>query len=76
MPIKSYILHFEEGKKNILLKELQQLKGCEIIPAQNHNVVVLVTDTATEEIDNNLYNQLLEIKGLKHMSLVSGFDPK
>ena len=76
MPIKSYILHFEEGKRNILLEELQHLKGCEVIPAQNHNVVVLVTDTATEEIDNNLYNQLLEIKGLKHMSLVSGFDPK
>ena len=76
MPIKSYILHFEEGKKEILLKELHKLENCEVIPAENHDVVVLVTDTDSEELDNNLYNQLLEIKGLKHMSLVSGFDAK
>ncbi|MBK5208867.1 MAG: hypothetical protein JJE44_05090 [Flavobacteriaceae bacterium] len=76
MPIKSYILHFAEGKKEILLKELYKLENCEVIPAENQDVVVLVTDAATEEIDNNLYNQLLEIKGLKHLSLVSGFDAK
>ncbi|HEY9169023.1 MAG TPA: hypothetical protein VIN72_06020 [Lutibacter sp.] len=76
MPIKSYILHFEKGQKEILLKALHQLENCEVIPAQNHDVVVLVTDTATEETDNNLYNQLLEMKGLKHLSLVSGFDAK
>ncbi len=76
MPIKSYILHFEEGKKEILLKELYKLENCDLIPAENQDVVVLVTDTATEELDNILYNQLLEIKGLKHMSLVSGFDAK
>lgn len=76
MPIKSYILHFAEGKKEILLKELYKLENCEVISAENQDVVVLVTDAATEEIDNNLYNQLLEIKGLKHLSLVSGFDAK
>ena len=76
MPIKSYVLHFEESKKEILLKELRELENCEVIPAQNHQVVVLVTDTATEELDNKLYNQLLEIQGLKHLSLVSGFDAK
>lgn len=76
MPIKSYILHFAEGKKEILLKELYKLENCEVIPAENQDVVVLVTDAANEEIDNNLYNQLLEIKGLKHLSLVSGFDAK
>lgn len=76
MPIKSYILHFEEGKQETLLKELHKLENCEVIPAQNHDVIILVTDTATEEIDSNLYNQLLEIQGLKHFSLVSGFDAK
>ncbi len=76
MPIKSFILHFEEGKKEILLNELYKLENCEVIPAENHDVVVIVTDTDSEELDNILYNQLLEIKGLKHMSLVSGFDAK
>jgi len=76
MPIKSYILHFEKGKKEVLLKELRQLENCEVIPAENHNVMILVTDIANEEQDNKLYNQLLEMKGLKHLSLVSGFDAK
>jgi nitrate reductase NapAB chaperone NapD len=76
MPIKSYILHCEENKKEMLVNELQQLANCEVIPAQNHEVIVIVTDTNSEEADTQLYNQLLEIKGLKHLSLVSGFDAK
>ena len=76
MPIKSYVLHCEENSKEILLKDLQKLSNCEVIPAQNHEVIVVVTDTETEESDTELYNQLLEMKGLKHLSLVSGFDAK
>ena len=76
MPIKSYVLHCEENSKNILLNELQKLSNCEVIPAQNHEVIVVVTDTESEETDTELYNQLLEMKGLKHLSLVSGFDAK
>ncbi|MCF6168744.1 chaperone NapD [Lutibacter sp.] len=76
MPIKSYVLHYEESKREELVKGLQKLQGCEIIPAQNHAVIVLVTETETEELDNKLYHKLLEIKGLKHVSLVSGFDTK
>ena len=52
------------------------MPNCEVIPAQNHEVIVIVTDTDSEETDTELYNQLLEIKGLKHLSLVSGFDAK
>jgi len=76
MPIKSYILHSQEGEKEELLKQLQNLSNCEVIPAQNHEIIVLVTDTDTEESDKELYNKLLEIQGLKHLSLVSGFDDK
>ena len=76
MPIKSYILHFEEEQKENVFKELHKLSNCEVIPAENKNVTVLVTDTDSEELDNELYNKLLEINGLKHLSLVSGFDAK
>lgn len=76
MPIKSYILHFEEGKKEILLSELHKMDNCEVIPAENHDVVIVVTDTDCEDLDNSIYNKLQEIQGLKHLSLVSGFDPK
>lgn len=76
MPIKSYILHCEGEKKEKLLIALQKLTDCEVIPAKNHEVIVLVTDTASEELDKELYNKLLGMQGLKHLSLVSGFDTK
>ncbi len=76
MPIKSYILHSEEEKKEELLKQLKRFSNCEVIPAQNHEIIVLVTDTDTEESDKELYNKLLEMQGLKHLSFVSGFDDK
>lgn len=76
MPIKSYVLHCEDNKKEILLDSLTKISNCEVIPAENKEVVIVVTDTPTEEIDQELYNKLLEIKGLKHLSLVSGFDAK
>lgn len=76
MPIKSYILHCKEEKKEQLLIKLQKLTNCEVIPAQNKEVIVIVTDTKSEEQDKELYNKLLEMQELKHMSLVSGFDTK
>jgi len=76
MPIKSYIIHSTENQKKNVVEALKKLKNCEVIPAENKEVIVLVTDTSTEETDKELYNKLLEIKGVKHMSLVSGFDTK
>lgn len=76
MPIKSYVLHYKESEKENLLNKLNTIDECEAIPAKDHNVVVVVTDTSTEEIDNELYKQLLQINGVKHLSLVSGFNPK
>ena len=76
MPIKSYIIHSADQQKNKVMQALQKLENCEVIPAENKEVIVLVTDTSTEETDKELYNKLLEIEGIKHMSLVSGFDTK
>ncbi|AMC10505.1 hypothetical protein Lupro_04260 [Lutibacter profundi] len=76
MPIKSYIIHYEEDKKEAFVKELQKLQNCEVFPAKNHDVIVVVTETETEELDTKLYHKLLDVNGLKHLSLVSGFDTK
>ena len=76
MPIKSYILHNEENKKSILVNALRSIPNCEVIPSKNQEVIVLVTDTETEELDKELYNKIVGLQGLKHLSLVSGFDDK
>ena len=76
MPIKSYILHPLKGQKELLVSDLAAFSECEIIPARNHDIVVLVTDTSSEIADTDLFNKLNELKSLKHMSLVSGFEDK
>ncbi|PCH75258.1 MAG: hypothetical protein COB98_09225 [Flavobacteriaceae bacterium] len=76
MPIKSYILHPLKGEITSLLKDLSQFSECEIIPAENYEIIILVTDTDSEISEQNLFNKLNELKSLKHLSLVSGFEDK
>lgn len=74
MPIKSYLAHPKEGKKEDLLMALSKINHCEVIPAQNKDVIVLVTDTESEIEENILKEKLEAIESLKLFSMVSGFD--
>ncbi|MEO9806017.1 MAG: hypothetical protein ABJF04_22350 [Reichenbachiella sp.] len=74
MPVKSYLVFPKEGEKNNLVDKLNQLDWCEVLPAQNKDVLVLVTDTLDESDEDNCLNQLNEIQEIKHYTLVSGFE--
>lgn len=74
MPIKSYLAHPFEGKKGELINELSNLKNCEIIPAENKDVLILVTDTNSKLEETQLKDKLDTIKSLKLLAMVSGFN--
>lgn len=74
MAIKSYLAHPHTGQKEKLQKELSLIKQCEVIPAENKDVLVLVTETETESQDVLLKEQLDAIDSLKLLALVSGFN--
>lgn len=74
MPIKSYLAHPHNGKKEILLRSLSALNYCEVIPAENKEVIVLVTETKDEEQDKELKEEIESIESLKLLALVSGFN--
>jgi len=74
MPIKSYLAHPEEGKKEELLTAISLFKECEVIPAENKNVLVVITETETEIQENKLKDKLESIPSLKLLALVSGFN--
>ena len=74
MPIKSYLAHPHEGKKNELIEAISQLKSCEVIPAQNRDVLVVVTETETREEEDQLKQKLDAISSLKLLAMVSGFN--
>ena len=74
MPIKSYLAHPFEGEKENLITAVSKLKQCEVIPAENKEVVVIVTDTENKEEEDILKEQLDAIASIKLLAMVSGFN--
>ncbi len=74
MPIKSYLAHPYEGKKNELIEALSSLQQCEVTPAQNNELLILVTETDCQVDEDMLKEKLDTISSLKLLTLVSGFN--
>ncbi len=74
MPIKSYLAHPVDGKKNALIHALNTLDNCEVIPSENEELLIVLTDTLTIEEDKNLKETIDALDSLKMISLVSGFN--
>ena len=72
MPIKSYLAHVLDGRRDEVARTLDGLAGCSIVPATNRNVVVVVTDTADEAAEQELQDALARVPGLQHLTLVAG----
>lgn len=74
MPIKSYLAHPHDGKKDNLTEALSALEYCEVIPAENKNLLIVVTETNNLTQDEELKETIEAIGSLKLLALVSGFD--
>lgn len=74
MAIRSYLAHPHTGQKDQLINELSFLKNCEIIPAENKDVIVLVTETEDDTEDKILKEKIETFSSLKLLALVSGFN--
>lgn len=74
MPIKSYLAHPHDGKKSELINALSQIASCDVIPAENKNLLIIVTDTDNKGEDAELKEKIEAIDSLKLLAMVSGFD--
>ena len=74
MPIKSYLAHPHDGQKNDLIRDLRAIHQCEIIPSENKDVLVVVTETIDESEDKSLSEKIEALDSLKLLALVSGFN--
>jgi len=54
MPIKSYLAHPQDGQKKTLIDALSALDNCEVITAENKDLLIVFTDTATKIEEDNL----------------------
>lgn len=74
MPIISYLAHPHVGRKEELIKALSSMQECEVIPAENKDVLVLVTETETKADEDKLKQKLETIDSLKLLAMVSGYN--
>jgi nitrate reductase NapAB chaperone NapD len=74
MSIKSYLVFPHQGKMKALQNDLERLHWCEVIPAENEQLFVIVAETTTKDDEAQFLQTINKLRSLEHMTLVSGFD--
>lgn len=74
MPIFSYLAIPKQGAKDDLCLELSSLDYCQVVPAENREVVILVTDTPDKSTEKKLQKQIQAVPSLQSISLSFGYD--
>lgn len=57
-----------------LYQTLSALSKCEVIPAENKDLLILVTDTDSSSEEDRLQEKLQAIDSMKLLAMVSGFN--
>jgi nitrate reductase NapAB chaperone NapD len=72
VPVFSYLAYPVQGAKEELLNDLAALDNCEATPAENEEVLILVTDTPDEKTEKELQKKLKKLKTLKSLGMTFG----
>jgi nitrate reductase NapAB chaperone NapD len=72
MPVFGYLAVPSKGAIDTLRADLSSMPYCEIIPAENRDVLVLVTDTPDAEAEKELQNNLKSLDSLQQLSMTFG----
>mgnify|MGYP001821083377 CR=1 FL=1 len=76
MPICSYLVIPGEGARPEVLKELEGVPGCDVIPAENRDVLMLVTETTDPVDEDRLRAEIYAIDGIEALLFTFGeIDP-
>ena len=74
MPVLSYIALPASGAKDDLLQSLNAIQFCEAFPADNQEILVLVTDTPDDKTEKELQAQLKDMENLQSLSMTFGYN--
>jgi nitrate reductase NapAB chaperone NapD len=73
MSICSYLVLARPGTRDDLAGRLQAWPGCEVLPAENRDVLIVVAETASTGNDDGLEARLWAEDDVTGVSLVAGF---
>jgi nitrate reductase NapAB chaperone NapD len=72
VPVLSYLAYPLPGAKEELFNDLISLGYCEVMPADNEEVLILVTDTPDDEKERELQEKLKGLKSLQSLGMTFG----
>ena len=72
MPVFSYLAYPKIGAKEQLQSDLDALDYCEVTPAENAEILILVTDTPDEDTEKQLQAKLKKIESLESLGMTFG----
>ena len=72
MPVFSYLAYPVPGAKDELLNDLAAIDYCEVTPADNQEILILVTDTPDDTKEKELQNKLKKLKSLESLGMTFG----
>ena len=72
MPVFSYLAYPKQGAKQELFNDLNALDHCEVTPADNENILILITDTPDEDTEKKLQKKLKQLKSLESLGMTFG----
>jgi nitrate reductase NapAB chaperone NapD len=72
MPVFSYLAYPKQGAKEQLIRDLAALDYCETTPADNEEILILVTDTPDEDQEKTLQKKLKELNSLESLGMTFG----
>ncbi|MCG8473933.1 MAG: chaperone NapD [Cytophagales bacterium] len=74
MHIKSYIAYPVQGLKEQLIQELQTFESCEVIPAQNEDILIIVSEAESIQKEEQMLEKINELKSLQFLSMIAGYN--
>ena len=75
MPICGYLVFTERGRRRALAERLAALPGCDVVPAENQDLLLLVTDASGPGEDEALRRTVTEMDGVSALLLTFGEVP-
>ena len=74
VPIVSYLVYPAAGCKESLTDAARGMAGCEVLPAENHELLVVVAESGSRREAEELEQRLLGLKGCGGLAMVAAFD--
>lgn len=74
MLIKSFIAFPAQGQKERMISDLTNIEGCEVMPAENEDIVILIIEAAEEETEKELIEKVNNTPSVDQISLVAGYN--